>query len=373
MTAGSEVDRQRILDHRCRVQQLAEPVPAAAECAVLGVGVRDNPVRGTAPVALRARTSRSNGDVEDGLVRAYSVRSAIHLHRADDLALLVAALRWREPDEPARGTYGDLSVADPLQALAEATEAARMIMDDAEPRTKGEVSAAVTARLDPSLSPWCAGCAAHHLNDGLFRHAVFQAGLVIIPEPGGSFRIHPSGHTIESVDPDPARRELLRRYLHLTGVATPAAVGTWLGLSTGGARAWWELIADELEPVRVDGFRYWMHAEDLAGLSDPGDQSITLLPPYDPYTELAERKLLLADFGRRGRVWRAVRDPGVVISSGEVIGTWRDRKARGREKGSAGRTVTVELFDRPARGVRSAVEERAHWLFGEAEVELDGH
>ena len=369
MTTVVEIERQRILDHRCRAQQLIEPVSAAAECAVLGVGVRDNPVRGTAPVALRARTSGPGDAAEDGLVRAYSVRSAIHLHRPDDLGLLIAALLWRDPDEPARGTYGDLSVADPLQALADASDAARVIMDDAEPRTKGELSEAVTARLDPLLSPWCAGCAAHHLNDGLFRHAVFQAGLVIIPEPGGSFRLHPFDRAIEPIDPDAARRELLRRYLRLAGVATRGAVATWLGLSTGGARAWWDLIADELEPVRVDGSRYWMHAEDLAGLCDPGDQLITLLPPYDPYTDLAERKFLVADSGQRGRVWRAVRNPGVVVSGGEVIGTWRDRQAGGGKKG-AGRAVSVELFDAPARGVRRAIEERVQQLFGQAAVEL---
>jgi hypothetical protein len=363
-----EIDRQRILDHRCRTQQLIEPVPAAADCAVLGAGVRDNPVRATAPLALRARTAGA-GDDEDGLVRAYSVRSAIHLHRRVDLGLLIAALRWQDAGEPARGTYGELSVPDPLAALAQATDAARMIMDDGEPRTKGELSGAITADLDPALSPWCAGCRAHHLNDGLFRHAVFQAGLVIVPEPAGSFRIHPYDRVIKTVEPEPARRELLRRYLHLAGVATRAAVATWLGLSTQGARAWWELIADELEPVRVDGNRCWMHTDDLAELPEAGRSPsagrISLLPPYDPYTDLVERKFLLPDADRRGRVWRAARNPGVVNRGGEVIGTWRDRQSRGK-----GRTVAVELFDRPARGVRAAVEERAQHLFGEADVDV---
>ena len=328
-----EIDRQRILDHRCRAQQLSEPVSAPADCAVLGAGVRDNPVGATAPVALRARAG--GADDEDGLVRAYSVRSAIHLHRRDDLGLLIAALRWQDADEPARGTYGELSVADPLAALAEAVDAAETIMNDGDSRTKGELSGAITASLDPLLSPWCAGCQAHHLNDGLFRHAVFQAGLVITPEPAGSFRIRPYGRKLKTVDPAKARRELLRRYLRLAGVATPATVGTWLGLSTSGARACWDLLVEELEPVRVDGTRYWIHSDELAALPDSGELGVSLLPAYDPYTELAERKLLLPDSARRSRVWRAVRNPGVVLRGGEVIGTWRDHKGRGARRRAA--------------------------------------
>jgi hypothetical protein len=57
----------------------------------------------------------------------------------------------------------------------------------------------------------------------------------------------------------------------------------------------------------------------------------------------------------------------VVVRGGEVIGTWRDRRGG---KGSDHRQVSVELFDRPARGVRGAIEDRARHLFGEVEIEI---
>lgn len=38
-----------------------------------------------------------------------------------------------------------------------------------------------------------------------------------------------------------------------------------------------------------------MHTDDLDALSEPGGSVISLLPSYDPYTELADRKLLVAD------------------------------------------------------------------------------
>ncbi|GAB3747229.1 winged helix DNA-binding domain-containing protein [Microlunatus parietis] len=360
---SADLDRNRLLTHRLRAHQLTEPAAAPADCAVLGVGVRDNPVGDTAPLALRARTEPA-GDAEEGLIRAYSVRSAIHLHRRTDLPLLVAALRWQRPDEPARGNFGDLAVPDPLAAVAEAADAMRAITADGQPQTKGELSGAVTARLDPALSPWCAYCKAHHVNDGLFRQATLQAGLVVVPDPAGSFRLHPYESAIEVIDPTQARRELLRRYLSLAGSATPAALGTWLGLSTAAARAWWNLLADELEPVRVDGQRVWIHADDLAALPESPERAVSLVPPYDPYLEVAERKLLVTDPDRRAKVWRAIRNPGVVLCGGEVIGTWRDRQAK------AGRAVTVELFDVPTRTLHRAIEQRAKGLLPGAAVDL---
>lgn len=358
----AELDRERLLAYRIRAHQLSEPASVPADCAVLGAGVRDNPVGRTAALALRARTVPAD-EAEEGLLRAYSVRSAIHLHRRADLPLLVAALRWQRPDEPARGNFGDLAVPDPPAAVAEAADAMRAITADGEPRTKGELSGAVTYRLDPALSPWCAGCAAHHLNDGLFRQATLQAGLVVVPEPAGSFRLRPYEGAIEAVEPGSARRDLLRRYLHLAGVATPARFGTWLGLGTAAARGWWDLLADELEPVRVAGLRCWIHADDLAALAEPAEPAVGLVPPHDPYLELAERKLLVPDRDHRAKVWRPVRSPGVVLRGGEVIGTWRDRQAR------AGRVVTLELFAAPTKALQRTIERSAGVLLRGATVE----
>ncbi|MFC7624954.1 winged helix DNA-binding domain-containing protein [Microlunatus sp. GCM10028923] len=359
---STEPDRSRLLAHRRRAHQLTGPAAAPADCTVLGVGVRDNPVGGTAALALRARTEPT-GDAEDGLIRAYSVRSAVHLHRRADLPLLIAALRWQGSGEAARGNFGDLAVPDPAAAVAQVAAAMSKITGDGEPRTKGELSGAVTARLDPDLSPWCASCKAHHVNDGLFRQATLQARLVVVPEPAGSFRLHPYDSVVEVVEPTEARRELLRRYLHLAGPATPAAFGTWLGLGTAAARAWWDLLADELEPVRLDGLRCWLLAGDLAALPEPAEPEISVVPPYDPYLEVAERKFLVADPARRSQVWRAVRNPGVVLRGGEVIGTWRDRKS------GSGRVVTLDLFVSPSRSLLPEIERRLQRLLPGARVE----
>lgn len=258
-----EIARHRILGYRCQVQQLTGPIenldrPAgsAAECRVLDAGIRDNPIGGSAAVALRARTGAD--PAPEGLVRAYTVRGAARLHRAGELGLFAAALRWRDAREPAREALGDLTVPDPVAAVEQITAALRTVTADGLPRTKGELSRAVSDALDPALSPWCERCGAHHPPDGLFRHATLRAGLVIVVEPGG-FRLRPADPVPEPIDPDTARRDLLRRFLRLAGAATPEGYGSWLGLSTTGVRRWWQLLADELVPVAVDGARLWAH------------------------------------------------------------------------------------------------------------------
>lgn len=51
---------------------------------------------------------------------------------------------------------------------------------------------------------------------------------------------------LPAIDPQTARAELLRRYLHCYGPSTPAAFTSWLGVQTNDADHWWGLLEDEL-------------------------------------------------------------------------------------------------------------------------------
>ena len=174
------VTREHVLAYRGNVHDLMRPGSGAA---VLDVGLQDHPPGRTALPALRLRTG--NTAAGEGTALVHGVRGAMHLHRTADLALLSAALRHRDPRELAPATLGPfgaelsragVGLGDAMDEVAAAmTEA----MSDGVARAKGELSGAVSDRVERRLTPWCEGCGTHHVQDALFRYATLQAGLVV--------------------------------------------------------------------------------------------------------------------------------------------------------------------------------------------------
>lgn len=129
-----------------------------------------------------------------------------------------------------------------------------------------------------------------------------------------------------AIDGTAARAELLRRHLRCYGPTTPASFAWWLGVSTGDACLWWDLLEPELVEVDFGGPR-WMLARDLDILrAATVPVGVRLLPPRDPYLQIRDRATLV-DPSRHREVWKTVGDPGTVLVDGELVGTWRSRKA----------------------------------------------
>jgi Winged helix DNA-binding domain len=345
------VDRDRVLAYRAVAHDLGAPGTGAV---VLDVGLQDYPPGRSALPALMLRTGPDRS--QDHLALVHGVRGALHLHRADDLALLRGALHvadGRDWAKQAMATFGD-ELADARisfgAGLDEVAAAMAATMSDGRPRTKGELSGAVSAVVDPRLTPWCEGCGVAHVQDMLFRLATLQAGLTVQVEAASRFRYVAAGEAARA-DTDPSRTELVRRFLAAFGPAKPAHLAGWLALRPAAARRWWDLLADELRPVRVAGASLWAHVDDLARLSDaPPARGVRLLPPYDPLTELADRELLVADVGHRRKVWQAAANPGIVWVDGEIAGVWRARSRGDRL------TLTVEPFAPLSAAQRKAAE-----------------
>lgn len=248
------------------------------------------------------------------LVLVHSLRGAMHVHRADDLGLLTAALR---PDDAGDGD------GDALDQIAQAMVEA---IDEGETCSKGQLSTRLASLVPPRLRAWCPSCQAEHVPDGVFRAATLPAGLRLRPVGNRSATFVRTAAPQPGAS-EPARRELLRRFLRRCGPADANDLAAWIGATPPVARRWWALLADELIEVRVDGQGLWMHHEDLAVARQTSiPMAVRLLPPYDPLTEIAHRKLLLPDAARRRQVWRAVTNPGVLFIAGEQLaGTWRRR------------------------------------------------
>ena len=159
-----------------------------------------------------------------------------------------------------------------------------------------------------------------------------------------------------AVDPQDARLELARRYLHIYGPATADAFGWWSGIGTRHAAAAFEAISKSLTPVHTPVGDAWILTRD-----EPAFRAATrraaqarLLPSGDSYLlfQGLDRELLVPDAGRRRELWTPRVWPGGVLVGGGVAGTWRRADA----------TVTVRPWIRLSSAAREAVEAEAATL-----------
>lgn len=66
---------------------------------------------------------------------------------------------------------------------------------------------------------------------------------------------------LSAVRPETALAELVRRYLHAYGPATPAQFASWLAVPAGASELF-DSLAGELEEVELAGGRAWVVAGD---------------------------------------------------------------------------------------------------------------
>ncbi|MDT0444683.1 winged helix DNA-binding domain-containing protein [Streptomyces johnsoniae] len=175
------------------------------------------------------------------------------------------------------------------------------------------------------------------------------------------------GDPIPDIDPEVARAELLRRYLHCYGPSTRRDFAAWLGIRAGDTAPWWNPVADELTRVEFGGTS-WVLTEDLDALrSAPKPEGVRLLPPRDPYTQLRDRDTIV-DKPCHQEVWKTVGEPGTVLAGGRITGIWRPRK-RGRKL-----TIAITTFGslpvRDKKALRNEAEQIAP-LRGASSVDVE--
>lgn len=167
-----------------------------------------------------------------------------------------------------------------------------------------------------------------------------------------------------------AQCELLRKYLHAYGPATPTDFSHWAGLPMRDVKDIPPLIAPELEELPVGKKTAFMMREDVAALkkSSTKESSIRLLPLFDPYL-LAHRDkdhLLSAEHYKR-----VYRNQGwispVVLIDGEIAGVWSHKIQKKKLM------VRIEPFARLSKGARAGIEGEASALARYFAGELDLH
>lgn len=350
------VERRQVLAHRVVAQQLDRPVGDLLRFAVLDLGVQD--AGGDSPVvALAARSAEplGPGAVEcPQLARAWATRGAPQVLRRVDLPRLSTAL-WPLSDADATSRIGASSVIREgarlgLAAFTAAAEAMRDVVTGPMPR--GEVSSGVSARVPKSLTFFCATCAAQHVSGSVFQQVGLAAGVELLRDGRQT--------VLTPLDPRPdvptqagGTSELVSHYLHLMGPATTADVAAYLGTTPTAVRPAWP--DDDVVEVTVDGRRAWVAADAVDALrTAPAPRLTRLLPPLDPWLQARDRSLLVPDRAHQKALWRAIGSPGAVLVDGEVVGTWRSKKA-----GRGTLRVDVTPFQDLSRRVRQEVDDEA--------------
>jgi hypothetical protein len=157
-----------------------------------------------------------------------------------------------------------------------------------------------------------------------------------------------------ALEPAEARAELARRFLHCYGPATAQHFADWTERSLADAREGFSLIEEELVEIPLGRSKAWLLNRDQNALSSPPQPSgVRLLPVQDPYLQQRDRATVLPDEQDRRRLWQAVRGPGGVLVDGEIVGTWRPRKAGAKLKVLDGIEAGAERIA-PFRGCETA-------------------
>lgn len=330
-----EIDRTAVLRFRAHAQDLTR-TGEHPDTRVLDLGVQDTGPDGSG-WALALRGARI--DPAD-LVLAWTLRGAPHAYRRVEAGAVAAATAPYDEADAAKRVFdasrplkkAGIPVRDALAHVAEE-------MADVVGRrsvAKGEMSTALTERLDEPYLRWCRPCQATHTYEQPFRLAALQAGLEL--EPGTSppvlRRIPGWRGPAKRV---PAHLDPIRAVLRLLGPATPQQVAGYLDAPVRTVREHWP---EEVASVEVAGESRDVLADDLDALLDPPTASgVRLLGPFDLFLQGRDRETVVPDETARTDLWRTLGRPGGLLVDGEVVGSWRPRASGKRLR------LAVTLWD----------------------------
>ncbi len=356
------IGREQVLAFRARRHSLVERRQRADLLDVVGTCAFQDTPPGAADVALAARLDLDGPVVADAvaskeLVLNWSLRGAPHVFPRDDLSVFTLGAR------PAEGTLRALW-GQPEHALVEVEQA--MVAALRSPRTKAEVSGAVTRAVPADLAPYCRRCEVHHPHESVFRAAPLLGRIVLAgTSPVTLARAATWLDADAAGDIGALRTELLVRYLRCYAPTTSGDFAEWVGITKSEAKARWEAVVDGLVPVDTGKRRYILEQDLQALVGAEPVLGVRLLPSKDVYLQARDRELLIPDKGDRTAVFTTLGGPGVVLVNGEPAGVWRGAAKgtrydlRWRPFGNSGKGVAAAIAGEAERVARARGHESA--------------
>lgn len=340
---------------------LAEPVAAARlaeqvgticgahaqvlSAAELSVGLR---VDGATQASVRAALWE-----ERSLVKTFGPRGTVHLLPTRELPLWTAALAavpspggGFAPDVRMSAQQTDAVVAAIADALADAELTVDELTDAVVERAGAWAGDLVMPAFQQLWPRWRQA----------IPTAAHRGALCFGPDRGRKVTYTNPHRWLPGFAPEPpdaALAELLRRYLHAYGPATPEQFARWLSAPPRWAAELFAARADALEEVVVDGAPAWVVAGDTAFPDEP-PRGVRLLPYFDAYAVGCHPRAALFP-GRAAERALAGSQAGnfpVLLVDGVVAGVWHLRRSGRRV------AITVEPLRRLGPARRRLLEEQ---------------
>ena len=293
-----------------------------------------------------------------GLVKTYGPRGTLHLLPADEVPLWTAAIRAL----PLGGEEAWYAQSSLTAAQAQALFAAMRDALDGCTLTRAELADGVSARLGSWVHERLASTWAD-----LVGVAAFAGVLCFGPSQGSQVtfvRLDQWVRGWQELDPLESLKEVVRRYLAVYAPARPQDFAQWFagkGLKPPEARMLFTSLANELEPVEVEGQRAWVLTRDARQTWEPVRGSLRLVPQYDCYllgSRFGREQHVPAAAKRRVFAFKNGRFEGatglpVLLVDGVVAGMWERRERARRVE------IRVESFIRLTRAQREGLEAEA--------------
>ncbi len=278
--------------------------------------------------AVRSDVQRALWE-ERSLVKTFGPRGTIHLLPTADLPMWTGALAALPPSVPThpegvRFTRGQAE--EVIAAIGDALAGAELTVDD--------LTEAIAGRTGPwAVEPTMAAFQGMWPRWRQLTSTAAHRGMLCFGPDRGRKVTYTNPHRwlpgFRPADGDAALRTLVTRYLYAYGPATPADFAKWLAISPRYAAGVFATMADELEPVELDGVPAWTAAGDTGTLPRP-HRGIHLLPYFDAYVVAGQPRGRLYPEAAAARALTPAGQAGnypVLLIDGVVGGVWHQRRS----------------------------------------------
>jgi hypothetical protein len=265
--------------------------------------------------------------VDRTLVKTFGPRGTVHLLSSIDLPMwtgALSALPSSVPLHPEPIRFSPTEADEVIAAMAESLAVAELTIDELTEAIRQRAGERPVERsMDAFQDKWprwrlLTSTAAHR---GVLCFGPDRGRNVTYTSPR---RLLPG---FRPMDGEEALRALLTRYLHAYGPAGPQHVATWLAISPRRASELFESMADDLEPVDLDGAPAWALAADTASPTEP-HRGLRLLPYFDGYVVAGQPRARLFPGPAAARALTPSGQAGnypVLLVDGVVGGVWHGR------------------------------------------------